>query len=231
MIQTMLPFYPPTPVISADDLLRIQGADPQKLRERRADIMALAEKAVQAGNKLAAPAVWQRNLSVAYARHNSIHLEDGHCLQTGYLVEQLAGASQLVFIIGSLGFALDNEIQSAMRSDPVWGFMLDSYGSACADALSRSVIDHIHAEAEEDGLGTSTVLLPGHAGWPLQQGQEQIFSILQPDPTFIRLTDCAQMLPKKSFSFLIGLGCATSNMLPCDTCDLRLTCPMRREAA
>lgn len=213
--------------ISVDDLLRVQGANPETIRSRRPSIIEMAEKAIQTGSRLIQPAVWMKTLQVQGFRHNTILLENGQQLSGELIAQKLAGARKVAFAIGTLGKALEDEIHTTMANDPASGYMLDSYGSACADALGEWAMAQVRAAADAEGLSTSMALMPGYAAWPVDMGQPQIFAAVQPDASIVRLTDSAQIIPRKSFSFIIGLGCAQDDSSPCELCDLSATCPLR----
>jgi hypothetical protein len=64
-------------------------------------------------------------------------------------------------------------------------------------------------------------------GWSVEQGQPQIFSILDPLEIDMRLTPIMLMIPRKSLTFVLGLEvkmitiqedtiCFGSVFLPCD---------------
>ncbi len=219
----------PTLSIHVEDLLRVQGADADQVRVRRPAVYQLAQEAVQHGSRLIRPQVWIETLRVTGFQHDQFQLESGHTLRGAFIAHKLAGSKSIVAGVGTLGAALEAEISAQMPLDPLWGYMLDSYGTAAADALAEGCLAQVRAQAETDGMGASMALLPGHTGWPVDVGQPQVFAIVKPDPDRVRLTESCQMIPRKSFSFVIGLGCPTDAASPCEICDLRATCPLRRE--
>ncbi len=215
--------------IGVDDVLRAQGADPETIRRRRPGIVKLAEEVVELGRELLRPAVWLKTVAVRSFLHGRIDLEDGHSLRGALVAEQLAGSSAVAFAIGTLGDALEAQITARMKQDPSLGFFLDAYGSAGAEALANQLEAHFRAEADAQNLPTSLPLSPGLIGWPIEQGQPQIFAVLQPDAAAIRLTPSGQMVPRKSFSFVMGLGCPQGVGSPCEFCGVRDTCPNRKK--
>jgi hypothetical protein len=221
------PFPLPLPQISVDDLLSVQGAVPGLVRPHHASVINMAERAIRAGKKLVRPVVWVNTLRVQGIQHDALLLEGGYRLRGEFISGKLAGADKVSMVIGTLGSLLDDEINAAMDKNPAWGYMLDSYGSICAKALGEHIMAQIQTSAEAENMSTSMPLLPGHICWPVDEGLPQIFSIVQPDPAVVRLTESAQIIPRKSFAFLIGLGALQNDSYPCEFCNLRATCPMR----
>jgi hypothetical protein len=213
--------------ISADDLLRNQGASPSILRTRRPEIISLAENAIRLGKKYLQPSVWKKIFAVSAFCHDKILLENDISLKSEYLCGKLIGAYKVALAIGTLGNPLDAEIHKITKEDPALGCLLDSFGSIYSEFLGEWVMNQIREVAKAESLSTSTALFPGNANWPLQEGQRQIFSILAPDPELIALTPNDQMVPQKSFSFIMGLGCAQENGSPCELCEKRDSCTMR----
>ena len=104
--------------ISVDDLLRVQGANPETIRSRRPSIIEMAEKAIQTGSRLIQPAVWMKTLQVQGFRHNTILLENGQQLSGELIAQKLAGARKVAFAIGTLGKALEDEIPAGRYGTP-----------------------------------------------------------------------------------------------------------------
>ncbi len=68
-------------------------------------------------------------------------------------------------------------------------------------------------------------LSPGMVGWPVEDGQTQIFSILDGQEIGVSLSPSFMMSPRKSLTMLIGFGEAIlSQGSTCDYCSLRETC-------
>lgn len=212
-----------------EEILEAQGADPASLRERRPALWEHVSEAIAVGSRLIRPVVWEKEISVLTVHHRRVLL-DGGCELSGPLVaDHLAGAECVVLGITTLGPEIDAEIRSWMERDVAFGVLLDSYGSVAAETLATSVQESIIAEKCSSGLSASMPLSPGLTGWPIDAAQPQIFRAIEPDPKFIRLTPMAQMVPRKSCSFVIGIGKDMTPGVPCDYCALQNTCIQRKQ--
>lgn len=221
--------FHPTPLVSPADLFRAQGARLDVLQARRPALVDMAEQAVREGMALIAPTVWIGVLEICQSGPDGLLLENGFTLHSAYVAQKTAGAKKLAFALGTLGSMVEEIAQERLDVDALQGLMLDSFGSAAAAALGRWAADAIHALAREENLEVSHLLSPGHVDWPVDQGQPQIFSILQPEPALIHLTPSGLILPRKSFSFVMGMGCPAGAASPCEECHLHHSCPMRCE--
>lgn len=214
--------------VSVDEVLQEQGAKPEIIRTRRPDILHMTEDALALGYELVQPVGWIKKMDVKSMLHQHFVLENDLILKGTLPVEQMAGSRAVTFAIGTLGMALDHQITTRMKEDAPFAISLDAFGSAMAEVLARYLEERIHQEAAAQGLSTSLAISPGLVGWPVEEGQPQIFSLIQPDPELIRLSDSAQMIPRKSISFVMGIGCPEGNGTPCQFCDLRDRCPNRK---
>lgn len=62
-------------------------------------------------------------------------------------------------------------------------------------------------------------------GWPIEQGQPQVFSLLNPAYVGVSLSQNAVMSPRKSLAMVIGVGVGLiSTGIPCDQCAMRESC-------
>jgi hypothetical protein len=214
--------------VNIDDVLLAQGADPRVIRDRSLKVLRLTEQAMILGQSFLNPAAWIETFFVQGFKHNTILLENKHHLKGEVPAQYLAGAKEVTGVIGTIGHELEVQIEKYMENDPPLGYALDSFGSASTAAFSNYLVKQIESRAAERGISTSFVINPGMSGWPLDEGQSQLFDLLRPDPQIIRLTPSSQMIPRKSFSFVIGAGCSKNGVDPCESCVTRNTCPKWR---
>ncbi|MEJ5200663.1 MAG: hypothetical protein WHV66_00405 [Anaerolineales bacterium] len=210
--------------ITADMVLRGQGAEPAVICARRPQLADVAETALQKGLPLLAPLAITRRMSVVSVRHQRIDLEGGFL--TGELpAQKLAVAREVFIVLCTIGIALERYASEVYRYDPALGLALDSLGSVAVDALAAEVCRRIADEAQALGLQTTFPISPGLVGWELGVGQRQIFSLLKPDPGLIRLEYSGQMIPLKSTSLVIGWGEDVDHTSStCDYCAVRFNC-------
>ena len=81
--------------------------------------------------------------------------------------------------------------------------------------------------ASTRGSRTGMRASPGQEGWPIQQ-QRVFFGLLPAEEIGVRLTTSCLMLPRKSISFVIGLGPdMRADAVACDFCSKRERCQWR----
>ena len=69
-------------------------------------------------------------------------------------------------------------------------------------------------------------------GWSVEEGQPQIFSLLDSSQVEVRLTDSAIMLPLKSLSLVLGMGPGLNRQgTTCDFCAMREVCKYQSDYA
>ena len=210
--------------LDVDQVLRAQGADPAVLRARRPALVDAAEQALQEGLAYLAPVAAYRELAVESLRHERLFLTGG--VLTGPLIAQhLRSAQQVVVLACTIGDALERVISEAMSEDPVRGLALDGLGSAAAEGLAAAAAAHFEDQARAQGLHTTIPLSPGMVGWPVEEGQAEIFSLVDGGEAGISLTSGGMMVPRKSISLVLGVGKdVAAEGRACDFCNLRETC-------
>jgi hypothetical protein len=86
-------------------------------------------------------------------------------------------------------------------------------------------------EATARGLSVGMRASPGQEGWSIQQ-QRVVFGVVPAEEIGVRLTSSCLMLPRKSVSFVIGLGPdMRADAVPCDYCSKRERCNWNRATA
>jgi len=214
--------------LEVDDILRGQGMDPETARRRKPVLAEVAERARQLGMDFLHPVALTQTCSVTGLRHERLLLE-GEATFTGPLVARLLGGAQSVTAcVCTIG--ADLEDYAASLDDPLLALALDGLGNAAVEMLAEQVCGRIAGSAANQGQNVSTPLSPGAPEWPVETGQPQIFALLDPRQAGIRLTEGGMMIPRKSVSFVVGMG---NNMLQIDTCEycnLKETCRYRNRA-
>jgi hypothetical protein len=211
--------------IDVDQILRGQGADPAAIRARRPALVQAAEQALQEGLVHLAPVAAYRELAIESLRHERLVLQGGGELTGPLIAQHLRSAQQVVILICTIGDALERLVSRAMSEDPVRGLALDGLGSAAAEGLAAAAATHFEDRAKAQGLQTTIPLSPGMVGWPVEEGQAQVFSLVDADQAGITLTPGGMMIPRKSISLVLGVGQdVAAEGRACDFCNLRETC-------
>ena len=143
--------------------------------------------------------------------------------------EHLAAANEVIVAVCTVGDGVASAISEMFQTDPVRALALEGVAGAAAEALAEAVCRHFDALALAEGLKTSIPLNPGMVGWPLGEGQTQIFSLLDASEIGVSLDPGTYIMrPLKSLSLVIGQG---HDLNPtghaqraCDFCSMRETC-------
>ena len=131
----------------------------------------------------------------------------------------------MAVIVCTVGGAIESYTSRLFGVDPVLALALDGVGSAAVEALSVNATRHFEALAAARGCGVTVPLSPGMEGWPVEEGQPQLFTLLDAESIGVTLTESSLMLPGKSLSLLIGMGPDVSSQgAVCDYCAVRATC-------
>lgn len=221
-----------TLALDVDAVLRGQGADPAVIRARRPALLALAERALAAGLPQLAPATLSRRVVVQEFSHERLVLAGGAALTGPLVARQLAGAGEVFVCLLTIGPALEQWSSAAFATDPGYALALDGLANAAVTALTEAVCACLAAQVAAEGLRTTIALSPGLEGWPVDVGQPQLFALLEATQVGVALTPEALMLPRKSGSFVMGIGPAVDRAgEPCDYCSQRATCRHRSQAS
>jgi hypothetical protein len=210
--------------LSTDDVLRGQGADPAVIRSRRPALVSLAERALEAGRGLLQPRVVSSRLQVTGRRHERLTL-DGGALQGPLIAQHLAAAAHVTVMVCTVGDRIEAEVARTMDGDPSYALAMDGVGSAAVEALAAAACRQVEAEAVASGLRVSLPLSPGMIGWPVPEGQAQIFALVDAGEAGVYLTEGGMMVPRKSLSLVVGEGAGLEAAgSACAFCSLQATC-------
>jgi len=213
--------------LNADDVLRGQGVDPAAIRQRRPALVAVAERAIAEGTPMIHAAALVQEVDVVEQRHERLILEGGGRLSGPLIARHLSGATRVAAVVCTLGRELEEAASRAMEKDPLLGLALDGLGNAAVERVGQQACGRIGDQAAADGLQTSTPLSPGVPEWPVETGQPQIFLLVEAAQAGIRITPGGMMIPKKSISFIAGIGNDMDQTEPCEVCNLKEVCRYR----
>jgi hypothetical protein len=211
--------------LDVDLVLRGQGADPAALRARSPALVEAAKRALRDAGPLLAPRVAYERHTVLELRHERVLLDGDRNLTGPLIAQHLRGASAILAVACTVGDWIDEAVSSAIAGDPVFGLALDGLGSAAVEGLATAAATRFEEEAAAEGLEATIPLSPGMVGWPVEEGQPQIFDLVNPAEAGIRLTSAWMMVPRKSISFVLGIGPEMRTTgRTCDYCSLKETC-------
>lgn len=212
-------------MLDADAVLRGQGADPAAIRKRRPILVQAAQDAIDQGYALLQPKAFYYKLAVEGLRHEIVQLEGGHALKGKLVSEHLAPADYVVVMLFTIGDSLEAHAAQLSSSNMVLGLAMDGLGSAAVETLANAACRFFEEQAASEGLQASIPLSPGMIGWSVDEGQPQIFKILQEADLGVTLSSHSVMMPRKSLTMVQGFG-KSMNLAgrTCDFCAMRETC-------
>jgi hypothetical protein len=211
--------------LDVDSVLRGQGADPEAIHKRSPRLVESAERALEEGGPLLQPRVFARRLLVEDLQHERLILKGNGILSGELLAKHMCGAHEVVLILCTVGEALERRAAEVSREDVVYGLALDGVGSTGVEVLANAACALFEKEASESDCQITIPLSPGMVGWPVEQGQPQIFGLLDAAAIGVRLTESMMMVPRKSLSFVLGIGRELiAGDRICDYCSLKETC-------
>lgn len=214
--------------LDVDAVLRGQGADPAVIRSRNLRLVQFAEQALEEGLPLLKPQVLFETFKIESVSHSLIKLAGGKRLRGEGLSQHLMQASELTAIICTIGNELEQYTAQLMENQIVRGLALYGVGSAAVEALANAACRHLELEAGCRGMKATIPLSPGMIGWSVEQGQPQIFSLVDGAQIGVQLSDKMFMLPLKSISMVMGFGKdLEQHGVVCDYCDIREVCKYR----
>jgi hypothetical protein len=211
--------------LDVDQVLRGQGADPDVIRERSPKLVNLAERALAEGSPSLRPRLMYQRASVDSVLHERLLLAGGSELRSKLLAQHLAGAQGIVISVCTVGPEIESMIGETLQANPALALALDGLGNAAVEELANQACKHFEDAARGKQLEASIPLSPGMQDWPVAEGQQQIFSLLDAQEIGVILNRSHLMSPSKSLSMVIGIGRQMAGgVRQCDFCVLNATC-------
>jgi len=215
--------------ITVDLILWAQGADPEVIRSRRPQLVKFAERAMAEVDVFVKPVLVYHEVAAPVLSEDDLVFEDRFSWG-GLAPHCFLNADTVVLMVGTIGADLEAKVSALMHVEPAYALAVDALGTVALDVLERAALNYVKVSAAAQGLRVTKPFSPGIAGWPLAEGQQQIFALLDPvevQAIGLTLLPSAQLHPKKSFSLALGVGQDVQedgHLHFCDTCALRATC-------
>ena len=157
-------------------------------------------------------------------------LDDGSRFESEIIARLLEQCKKVAVYVSTIGSQIE-DMSSALAEDGfiTEAYVVDSIGSSAAEKLAEAVHKKIAEEALALGLCVSRRFSPGYCDWHIDQ-QSVIFGIAGGDSAGVHLTSDCLMVPRKSSSGILGIGCCdgcVETYNPCVTCG-KVGCPGRR---
>jgi hypothetical protein len=145
------------------------------------------------------------------------------------VARKLTAADLAIATIATVGAEIERQILRATKEDAAFALALDGYATAAVGALIISFRQYLAELVAAELLTNTTPLYPGTNDWELAAAQTELFSLVDGDPTGLKLTPSFLMTPCKFVSMVIGAGKAmpTAMAEPAMKCRASSTCRHR----
>ena len=215
--------------ISEKLVLRLQGYLNQE-DSPSSTVEKLLAQEIEEGYQLVQPHAAYGEMTARLADESAVVLEDGTTLNIGRATSEWLGLERVGLGLSTIGSALEERInQLFAEGDYAAAVMLDSVGSVAVGDVVSQIDTTACVHARERGMTAGPRLEPGVAGWDITD-QTVLFTLLPAQELKVRLNKQCLMIPRKSVSFVIGMGKelpSPPGRHPCWRCNL-VHCPFRQ---
>jgi hypothetical protein len=186
--------------VQRDEIARCLGYGRNRIPKRVAGVL---EEIEQAGPKLIETACAYRMMT------NDEYFHSHYVCHIGALAVCLV----------TIGPKLEDVVnQHKDAGDLSRALILDSYGSAAAEAAAEAAEVLIRSRVGVNGLKCSPRFSPGYGGWNVAE-QKWVFAAVEGDSIGVRLTEGCMLVPKKSITFAMTIGDQPVDMRDAEVCE------------
>lgn len=197
----------------------------------RPGVRADWEAALADARELIEPAAAWDTFSIKEFRHERLVLANGTKIGGGPVATVVAGATDLVVGVCTIGSAISQRISDQLRGGQrLHAWFLDELGSWAVDQVRQQLCRQVEDGAVGRKLHASASLSPGESEWSVAE-QSVIFSLVDTRAIGVTLTESMVMSPVKSLSLIMGIGpgpLGVEGASNCDFCTIRERCGYRR---
>jgi len=194
--------------IDEEEVLRYLGYHRNKAGETSEIILQITREEIEQGYCLFEPkGIYSKVMIKNISSEGRINLENGLCLEiNNSMLNLLKGTSYLAFGLSTIGNQLEEKVAELFaKNEYPKAMALDVVGTVASKFLSNYVKSLICQEAKEQNFQTTKYFSPGSGDWNISQ-QKNIFQIIPAGKIGVKLTESYMMIPKKSLSWVIGMG-------------------------
>jgi len=194
--------------IDEEEVLRYQGYHRNKAGKTGEIILETTRKEIEQGYCLFEPkGIYSKVMIKNISSEGRINLENGlHLEINNSMLNLLRGTSYLAFGLSTIGNHLEEKVAELFaKNEYPKAIALDAVGTVASRFLSQYIRSAVCQEAKEQNLQTTKYFTPGTFEWDISQ-QKNIFEIIPADKIGVKLTESCMMVPKKSLSWVIGIG-------------------------
>jgi len=220
--------------IEEEEVLRYQGCHNNKLKKVNKTIMKITREEIERGYNLFEPQGIYSPIKIKQISFSDgrVDLKNGFSLNfSNSIINLLEGTNCLVLGVVTIGSTLENKVSELFsQGEYPRAIALDAVGTVAVEALSKYVRNLICQEVKDRNLQITRHFSPGYNDWDISQ-QKDIFKIIPADKIGVSLTESCMILPRKSLSWIIGIGKDIGMLLKekdaCKICKLK-NCQYRK---
>ncbi len=191
--------------IEPQEVLRYQGCR-VPLAQVKEDIQSLVRSQISHSHRFIKPQAVYRFWPARLYPEGKVKIEGGSELSIGRGARKWTGLQYIALAICTVGTALEKEISRLFSvGEYAAAVMLDSVGTVAVESLADHVNDIICQQVLAEGLSLTHRISPGYGDWALEE-QKTVFALLPGDRIDVTLTGTCMMQPRKSVSFITGIG-------------------------
>lgn len=160
-----------------------------------------------------------------------IQVEQTGLLLTGSsIARHLEGCLSVYLLAGTIGLAHEQLLRKTMLTQPDAGVVLDSCGSAAAEAVAELADREIQTQAAAQGEFCTPRFSPGYGDLPLSCQQPLLDALRAMQTLGMTVSSGGLLSPNKSVTAIVGVRDtpSTQSQSPCDACLKRGDCQFRR---
>ena len=204
-------FSPPSVTVRVDPMLRMQGY--KNLERVRPRVRAVAEQMASLIEAQSRPVVHHRRLRIDAQSRGALSLDAGVTFQCPAFARHLAGCTEVVAFILTLGQSIDDLSRSMTEEGRLLEVLfLEAAGWLGIESVTKSFKDSLKHVVAAQGLRITRRMGPGYtysmdgeaAIWELEE-QLAFHGLFDDVEHPIRILESSAMLPKMSRSGLFGL--------------------------
>lgn len=134
------------------------------------------------------------------------------------------GCKQVMVAVCTIGPGLEEKVEQLLHEGNLLNAtMIDEVGNAAIDELEDECLRIANKKADEEGLTASGCICPGKESFTLDE-QEKFMRMVNAHNIGVELTNSNMMYPRKSTSFVIGIGKDVDHWEMCEYCEMRGRC-------
>lgn len=194
--------------IDKEEVLRYQGYHCNKAAKTSEIILQTTREEIDQGYHLFEPkGIYSKVMIGNISLDRRINLENGLFLEiNNSMFDLLRESRYLAFGLSTIGNHLEEKVVELFaQNEYSKAIALDAVGTVAIKFLSNYIKSLVCQEAKEQNFQITKCFSPGSGDWDISQ-QTNIFQIIPIDKIGVKLTESYMMVPKKSLSWVMGLG-------------------------